>query len=104
MYDIDSMNTTHEKVPLRWSLANGPEFREYKVYRRDNPGLDEDTGELIFVSTSIKDTTFVDTPSSTATIYYYRVYVLSAYGKLGGSNLVNTEVPSKNLIQNPGFE
>lgn len=104
MYDIDSVNTTHEKVPLRWSLANDPEFREYKVYRRDNPGLDEDTGELIFVSTSREDTTFIDTPSSSGITYYYRVYVLSAFGKLGGSNLVNIKVPSKNLIQNPGLE
>lgn len=104
MYAIDSANTTYEKVHLRWSQASGSEFREYKVYRKDDPGLDQDTGELVFVSTSKEDTSFIDTPASSGTNYFYRVYVLSDYGKLGGSNLVNIQVPAKNLIQNPSFE
>jgi hypothetical protein len=104
MYDIDTTQVSYNTVPLRWSRSTDPEFREYKVYRRDNPGLDENTGELIFVSTYPSDTTFVDQPPSTGTRYYYRVYILSAFGKLGGSNLINALIPPKNIVRNPNFE
>lgn len=104
MYAIDTLKVTSDSVPLIWSKSSDSEFREYKVYRRDNPGLDETTGELVFVSTSSEDTSFVDDPPKDAVQYYYRVYVLSAFGKLGGSNLVNTLVPAVNLIRNPSFE
>ena len=104
MYAIDSTNVSWEIVPLYWSRSIDPEFREYKLYRRDTPGLDETTGELIFVSTSISDTHFVDTKFETGRTYYYRVYILSAFGKMGGSNLVHVQTPLRNFVQNGGFE
>lgn len=104
MYEIDSTNVSWDKVPIYWSHSIDPEFREYKLYRRDTPGLDETTGELIFVSTSISDTHFVDTKFETGRTYYYRVYILSAFGKMGGSNLVQIKTPLRNFVENGGFE
>ena len=40
--------------------TDADDFREYKVYRRDSPGIDETSGELIFVSTARAQTTFLD--------------------------------------------
>jgi hypothetical protein len=104
MYEVDTTQVTYESVPLKWNMAPDPEFREYKLYRLDHPGLDETTGDLIFVSTSLNDTTYTDNTILPATRYYYRIYTLSAFGKMGGSNMVNVLAPHKNLVLNPDFE
>lgn len=104
LFEIDSTQMTEATVPLRWTMSNDPEFREYKVYRKDDAGLDETTGDLIFVSTAISDTQFVDSTFVSGLEYYYRVYVLSAFGKLGGSNLVSTRTAEINYFPNGGFE
>ncbi|MFA6455541.1 MAG: carboxypeptidase regulatory-like domain-containing protein [Bacteroidota bacterium] len=104
MYPIDPSAVTNTSVSLSWSKTTDEEFREYKVYRKEDPGLDETTGKLIFVSTSKNDTTFVDKDVITGGTYYYRVFILSSFGKLGGSNLVNTTLPAINHVLNPSFE
>jgi len=104
MYPIDSTQVTEYSIPLNWSQTDDPEFREYKVYRKDDPGIDETTGELIFVSTSEQDTTFIDSTFNAGLTYYYRVYILSAFGKLGGSNVVSTQTPEKLILINGDFE
>ncbi|HCI56213.1 MAG TPA: hypothetical protein PL107_09995 [Candidatus Marinimicrobia bacterium] len=104
MYQVSCSNVFLDSVYLKWSQATDSEFREYKLYRLDNPGLDETTGDLIYVSTYRSDTVFVDKNLQPATRYYYRVYILSSFGKMGGSNLINILVPQNNLIKNPDFE
>ena len=101
---IEPAAVTATEVPLSWSAYAGIGFREYKVYRKDDPGLDETTGELIFVTTDPEETTFVDTEFTPGPVYYYRVYVLVETGKLGGSNLESADTPAENLVANGGFE
>ena len=98
------INITSETVSLRWSKTDAIDFREYKLYRHHSSGLDENTGELIHISTSISDTTFTDDNLVEMTTYFYRIYMMNEYGKLGGSNIVSCTTMEKNLIKNGDFE
>jgi len=91
-------------VEIRWGSTTDEEFREYKIYRREDSGLDETTGKLIHVTTSRNDTTFTDTSYSPGIESFYRVYTLSAFGKVGGSNLVSIITDPVNLVENGDFE
>ena len=96
---------THQSVHLSWSPTDANDFQEYRVYRHTSPGLDENTGEFIYVSTIINDTSFTDSynlsPSQT---YYYRVFVMNNFGRLGGSNLINVKTNAVDIIENGSFE
>ena len=89
---------------LEWSKTDDEEFREYKLYRHNSSGLDESTGTLLHVATILTDTTFTDNGLSPLTEYFYRIYVLDDFGKIGGSNIVNIETSNAVLIKNSGFE
>lgn len=78
----------HEYANLAWNRSHAEDFREYKIYRHGSPGLDESTGELIYVTTDANDTTFKDNFELGAEGYYYRAYVMNDYGRLGGSNVL----------------
>lgn len=91
-------------ILLKWNSTDALDLREYKLYRRNTPGLDETTGELIFVSTSRNDTTFTDTELFSGQTYYYRVYIMNEFGSLGGSNIVNAQTIIGNIIPNGDFE
>jgi len=95
---------TSSSVELHWSPTDAIDFREYKVYRHTTPGLDETTGTLIYVATTLSDTSFVDSSLFELTDYYYRVYVMNEYGRLGGSNINSAKTLFKNLIKNGDFE
>ncbi len=76
-------------VVIKWSSSDVEDFREYKIYRHTSSGLDETTGELIHISTSRMDTSyFENTLNLDAGTYFYRVFVMNEFGKLGGSNIV----------------
>ena len=104
LFDIDITQALQNKLTLHWSSSLDEEFREYKIYRKDDAGLDENTGELIYVSTEIQDTTFIDNSFNMGLEYFYRVYTLSAFGKLGGSNIVSTPTPQPTMVENGDFE
>ena len=104
LYPLDSTSINSNGIHLYWSNTLDPEFREYKLYRKTDPGLDENTGNLLFVTTTTSDTQFVDSNFSYGLTYYYRVFILSAFGKLGGSNLVSILTPVQNYIVNGDFE
>ena len=97
------MNNENE-VALRWSATSEEEFREYKIYRKEDSGLDETTGELIHVATMPDDTTYADNSYSAGVESFYRVYTLSAFGKVSGSNLASIETEPINLVMNGSFE
>jgi hypothetical protein len=102
---IDTNEVSRTGIPLKWSKTADPNFIEYKVYRKNVAGFDETNGDLVFASTSIADTQFIDRSFETGYYYYYRVYVFSTEGKRGGSNIVNTNTPPRvNLLANGGFE
>ncbi len=91
-------------ILLNWNSTDALDFREYKLYRKNTPGLDETTGELIFVSTSKNDTTYNDTGLISGQTYYYRVYIMNEFGSLGGSNIVNAQTTIGNIIPDGDFE
>lgn len=81
---------TSNMIILEWSSSDAEDFREYKLFRHTTSGLDETTGELIHVSTLRSDTTFTDSIPHFSK-YYYRVYQMNDYGRLGGSNIVEVQ-------------
>lgn len=91
-------------LTLEWSATDAEDFREYKLYAHDTAGLDETTGELIFVGTSRDEVSFVHQELEGHKEYYYRVFVLNEFGQLAGSNIVSKTTGSKNLIVDGGFE
>lgn len=91
-------------LKISWSPTNAADFREYKIFRHNSSGLDETTGELIHISTSISDTVFIDEYIISLQEYYYRTYIMNEYGKLGGSNIVSIETENSNLFPDGGFE
>ena len=97
-------NISSQSATIRWSSCDLSGFYEYKIYRKNNQGLDENTGELIYIGVNRLDTTFTDNTLLENTDYYYRVYVLNNYGKLGGSNIVNVKTTEGNYVENGSFE
>ena len=102
LYEITSV--THDAVELAWSPTDAHDFREYKLYRHTTSGLDETTGTLVHVSTTIFDTAFADTHILPYQQYYYRVYIMNHFGAMGGSNIVSTSTQSFNILVNGDFE
>jgi len=100
----EPMNTTATSTDLSWSSTDAIDFREYKIFSHNSSGLDENTGSLIHISTAIDDTNFTDSGLNPLSEYYYRVYVMNEYGRLGGSNIVHTSTPTKNLFPDGGLE
>jgi hypothetical protein len=89
---------------ISWSPTDDIDFREYKLFRHHSSGLDETTGTLIHVSTSITDTIFADVELNPYEKYYYRVYVMNEYGRIGGSNIIDIQTLNVQLIYNGSFE
>lgn len=100
----DPTNATFESLDLSWSPSGAPDFKEYKIYRGPTSGLDETTGLLVHVSTSINDTMFTNHDLNPIETYYYRVYVMNDYGRLGGSNIVFATTLNMNVVSNGDFE
>ncbi len=96
---LEPINFTTRTIELRWTPYTGNGFYEYKIYRHNSTALDETTGTLIHVATDAIDTTFIDEGQENGasiglqpnTKFYYRVYINNEYGKMGGSNIIETK-------------
>lgn len=97
-------DVSSNSMKIVWSKSDATDFYEYKLYRHDTPGLDETTGELIFVSISKLDTSFNDINLFSNKDYYYRVYQMNNLGRIGGSNIVTSRTILSNLIPDGDFE
>jgi len=97
-------NITQTAMTVQWNQTDAQDFREYKLYIKNTPGLDETTGELIYVSTSKDDTAFVADNLIPYETYYYRVYLMNEYGRMGGSNIESAPTLGGNLIPDGSFE
>ena len=102
MYSLS--NPTSKSLTISWNPTNATDFREYKLYRHTTSGLDETTGTLAHVATTISDTQYVDNNLNPLTEYYYRVYVMNEYGHLGGSNIISASTLNINIVTNGSFE
>jgi len=98
------VNITQTEMTIKWNKTDAQDFREYKLYTKDTPGLDENTGELIYVSTSKNDTSFIVENLIPYETYYFRVYLMNEYGRLGGSNIESAPTIGGNLIPDGSFE
>jgi hypothetical protein len=104
LYTLDTSGISQHSVKIMWAKSSDPDFVEYKLYRRTDPGLDENTGELVYVSTNINDTVYTDSDFRTGISLYYRIYALTSSDRYSGSNLKSAEIPEVNLILNGSFE
>ena len=102
LYPAEDIGVTGARV--LWSPTDDESFREYKLFRHITSGLDETTGTLVHVSTSLTDTTFYDEDLEPYQQYFYRIYVMNDFGKLGGSNLISFYTSNIQLLNNGGFE
>jgi hypothetical protein len=96
-------NAQPDQIPLTWDKVSSG-LTAYKIYRKDAPGVDETTGELIYTTANLDENTFVDTQFRTGRTYYYRVYAYLENGRYAGSNIVTTAVPEVNIVVNGDFE
>ncbi len=97
-------NITQTEMTILWNQTDAQDFREYKLYTKDSPGLDETTGELIYVSTSKDDTSFVSENLVPYGTYYFRVYLMNDFGRMGGSNIESATTLAGNLIPDGSFD
>lgn len=100
----DPGNITSDSLILIWSATDAPDFREYKIYQQNTSGLDETTGTLIHVSTTVDDTVFSVSGLNPFSEYFFRAYVMNDYGRLGGSNIVSATTENKQVLKNGSFE
>lgn len=101
---IDTSNILQNSVKITWTKSTDPDFVSYNLYRKNDPGLDESTGELVYVSTNNNDTSYVDNDFRSGISLYYRVYALTSSDRYSGSNLMSVNIPEVNLIVNGNFE
>jgi len=101
---IEPENITDRSLDLNWTSTDAYDFREYKIYQHNTSGLDETTGTLVHVSTEITDTSFTINNLTPLTQYYFRVYVMNDFGRLGGSNIQAAETRNLQVIKNGSFE
>lgn len=80
---------SRSSISMAWNVSTNSGFREYKLFRHVTSGLDENSGQLVHVSTNANDTTFVDSTIAPGMVFYYRLYVMNEFGKMGGSNIIS---------------
>ena len=102
LYPIKNSSITTAEIS--WSKCSFDSFYEYKVFKSQKSGLDENHGELIHVSTEIDDTIFIDNDIIPNTKYFYRVFVMNKFGKLGGSKILENTSLNGNILLNSSFE
>jgi hypothetical protein len=95
---------TDSSIKLSWSPSSALDFREYKIYRHTTLGIDEQTGTLVYVTIDRNDTSFTDENLDALQTYYYRVFVMNEFARMGGSNIVSATTDNKNYIWNGDFE
>jgi hypothetical protein len=100
----EPQSVSDRSLMLKWTATDAPDFREYKVYRHHSSGLDESTGALVHVATSITDTTFRVPDLEPLEEYFFRVFVMNQFGRLGGSNIISATTLNAQVILNGDFE
>lgn len=85
---FEPLEVTNNTIKLHWSQHQGGNFYEYKIYWGIGTALDDATGNLIHIATSVTDTTFLVDGLSSNTLYSYRVYVNNRFGIVSGSNIL----------------
>jgi hypothetical protein len=101
--DTIVLDSTTNKATIKWNRSTADDFREYKLYSHATSGLDETTGLLEHVATSVYDTV-KEIQLSNNTESFFRVFILNDYGQLGGSNIKSVQGLNLNLLPGGDFE
>ena len=91
-------------INVSWDESDDNKFNSYKLYQHISSGIDDLTGELIYVSTSTGDNSYTVTDFEPLQTYYYRVYVVNKKETSKGSNVLSVETETISLITNGSFE
>jgi hypothetical protein len=98
---LEPLEVMTSQVHLTWERSKEKNFREYKVYMARSGGVDEKTGELVYVGTDSSRTDYLlkawhqggNASVSANTDLYFRVFVLKEDGSLAGSNVLHVKTP-----------
>lgn len=88
---------------IAWPAADHQDFQRYELYRHTEPEFDQTTGTLVYSTSGINNTAFIDDLYSN-TQYYYRLYVFYKPDMHGASNRIDVKTPELPLILNGSFE
>ncbi len=104
---LDPTVVTSTSLTITWNRSHAGDFREYKIYLHNSSALDESTGTLLHIATDVNDTVLTVTEGdfwwagstlTPNTTYYFRVFVMNAYGRYSGSNILEV---TTSLWDNP---
>jgi hypothetical protein len=104
LYITDASGVNDGRVTISWSRSIDDGFLEYKLFRKDNPSLDDVNAELIYATSSPGDTSFTHMNIRSGQKHYYRVLAYLNGQKAAGSNFESVDIPELNLVLNSGFE
>lgn len=92
--DADPSGSTNSVI-ASWTRCPDEDFEEYRLYRSDQPGIEEDqTGSVIAAThTSASDTVFTDTGLEWSHTYYYALVTRDTEGLESWSNEVTAVTP-----------
>jgi hypothetical protein len=97
---LEPSDVTSHSIKLTWNKCNASDFREYKIYIHNSSALDESTGTLLHITTSVNDTILSvnegdfwwgGSTLAPNTTYYFRVFVVNSYGRMSGSNITKVK-------------
>lgn len=92
--DADASGSTNS-VLASWTMCPDEDFEEYRLYRSEEPGIEEDqTGAVIAATrTTASDTVFTDTGLEWSHTYYYALVTRDTEGLESWSNEVTAVTP-----------
>ena len=96
---------TSHTLRISWPAANDPFFAAYAVFRSTTPGVGINSTLAAWI-TNPATTSFVDTNLALDTLYYYRVYVVNAFGAFSPDSPAESSARTLNhpLPFRDGFE
>jgi len=88
----DPTDVGSNQLTLSWTANADPDFKQYKIYRAYNPGVDE-TKTLVATIGARGNTVYINTGLNNNVTYYYKVYVYDTALNSTGSNEVSATTP-----------
>ncbi len=96
---------TSHSIRVSWPATSDPMFAAYAVFRSTTPGVGINSTLAAWI-TNPATTSFTDTNLALDTVYYYRVYVVNAYGTFSPDSPTESSARTLNnpLPFSDGFE
>jgi len=85
---LGAIDSTTNSITIKWEQSNEENFRSYRIYRKDSPGVDESPKYLIKELNNVYQTTYPDGDLEEGKTYYYRIFVVNDLLETAGSNEV----------------